>query len=165
MAPIFRLIAICPIALWMAGCAPNTDTAHAGAGAGAVGGAGTAIDVTTQEQITVTDGIRTREVHEVRNGIREIILQENQKAGQLHGEQRRFAKGMLIEEVHYENGKQTEVKDQAWLDEMNELRAENCVLEKIPDHPDPETKEPPMSPAMRDQVIARCNERPFASDK
>ena len=143
----------------MAGCAPNTDTA------GAVGGAGTASGVTTQEQITVTDGIRTREVHEVRNGVREIILQENQKAGQLHGEQRRFAKGILIEEIHYENGKQTEVKDQEWLDEMNELRAENCVLEKIPDRPDPETKEPPMSPAMRDQVIARCNERPFASDK
>jgi hypothetical protein len=118
MAPIFRLIAICPIALWIAGCAPNTDTAGAGAG--------TAIGVTTQEQITVTDGIRTREIHEVRNGIREIILQENQKAGQLHGEQRRFAKGMLIEEVHYENGKQTEVKDQEWLTLIRKRKSRPC---------------------------------------
>jgi hypothetical protein len=154
-ARLLRASGLCMVALSMQGCAPNTDATPAS----------TTTAVITREQITNENGIRKRQVFEVKDGIKEIVLEENKKDGKLHGDQLRYAKGRLIEELHYEDGKKVAVKGQEWLDEMNDLRAENCILEKTPEYHVPEPNEPPMSQAMLDRWNARCNERPYATDE
>jgi hypothetical protein len=163
---VSRMAALCVIALSAQGCAPKSadDNAAAPAATPVIAPSGVTVGATLREEITVDDGIRTRKVYEIRDGIKEKTLVESTKDGKLHGTQYRYANARLTEEVHYEHGKKVKTENQAWIDEMNELRSENCVLEKIPDHPDPDAKDPPMSQAMIDQWTARCNERPFSND-
>jgi hypothetical protein len=154
---ISRTAALCLIALSAQGCAPKTAADNPVV-------ATTAVTPTLREQISINDGIRTREVFAIKDGFKEITLEENTRNGQLHGAQRKYSKGRLIEEVHYEDDKQTKVESQEWIDEMNELRSENCVLEKTQDYADPEATDPVVPQALLDQWNARCNERPFATD-
>ena len=159
MTLIFRIAAISLIALSIQGCSREAPASKPPAPPGAPAAP------TLREEISVNDGIRTREVYAIKDGIRELTLEENTKDGKLHGVQRKYAKGRLVEEVQYEDGKKVKVENQEWLDEMNELRSENCILEKTPDYIDPEAKEPPMSQAMLDKWNERCNERPFSAEE
>ena len=167
MTHISRIAAISLITLSIQGCSPKApaDTPSAKPAAAANVTASVAAAPTTREEISVADGIRTREVYAIKDGIRELTLEENTRNGKLHGVQRKYAKGRLVEEVQYEDGRKVKVESQEWLDEMNELRSENCILEKTPDYVDPEAKEPPMSQAMLDKWNERCNERPFSTEE
>lgn len=158
MTLISRTAALCLIALSAQGCAPKTAADNAVV-------ATSATAPTLREQISIDDGIRTREVFAVKDGFREITLEENTRNGKLHGAQRKYAKGRLIEEVQYEDGKRIKVESQEWIDEMNELRSENCVLEKTQASADPEATDPVIPQALLDQWTARCDERPFAIEE
>lgn len=159
MTLIARITALSLMTLAVQGCSPEAPAAKPSTPPSVSAGP------TLREEISVTDGIRTREVYAIKDGIRELTLEENTRNGKLHGVQRRYAKGRLVEEVQYEDGKKVKVENQEWLDEMNELRSENCILEKTPDYIDPEAKEPPMSQAMLDKWNERCNERPFSAEE
>ena len=159
MTHISRIAAISLVTLSIQGCSPEAPANKPSAPPSV-----TAAPI-LREEISVTDGIRTREVYAIKDGIRELTLEENTKDGKLHGVQRKYAKGRLVEETQYKDGQKLKVESQEWLDEMNELRSENCILEKTPDYVDPEAKEPPMSQTMLDKWNERCNERPFSTEE